>query len=209
MIYAFREDSQLATSGLMDDIFALRHSVFVEKMNWEVLRRPNGLERDEFDHTDAVHMALVRNDKLLAYSRILPTTRPHLLSDVYPELMHGKPLPRAPDVWEWTRLCAINDPETGLATPVRAMMVAVAEISLILRASRFIAQGEPGWVGRLNRLGWAAKPIGITSHYGGLPVAPLEARATIATIEVSRRRLGVHGDVLDVSSLEINIPVVA
>lgn len=210
MIYAFREGSPLATATLMESIFSLRHSVFVETLNWRALRQSDSLERDQFDHTEAIHLVYLKHGRALAYSRLLPTSGPHLPSDIYPELMKGHPSPRGPDIWEWTRLCARCDPDTGAATPIRALMVAVAEISVTLRISRLIAQSGPGWVARLNRLGWDAKALTAPTLYDGSPVVPLEARILRSTTSVSRRVLAVGGDILDVCGLlALGMPAVA
>ncbi len=43
-------------------------------------------EIDQFDHKHAMHMLYIEEGKVLGYQRMLPSTRPHLLSDVMPEL---------------------------------------------------------------------------------------------------------------------------
>lgn len=201
MIYAIREGSEAATPSLMEAIFSLRHSIFVDSLKWQALRKSNRLERDEFDHPEAIHLVYLKDGRALAYSRLLPTIRPHLLSDVYPELMQGCESPRGWDIWEWTRLCAISDPDTGTGTPMRALMVAVAEISVLLNVSRLIAQSGPVWINRLIRLGWDARALTAPTVYEGSPVVPLEARISESTISMSRKILAVSGNILDVSGL--------
>ncbi|HQG29590.1 MAG TPA: acyl-homoserine-lactone synthase, partial [Candidatus Ozemobacteraceae bacterium] len=70
----------------LESCYRLRHQVFVEERGWNAIRRPDGREIDQFDTPSATHLAVIRDGKLAAYSRILPTTEPHLLSDVYPWL---------------------------------------------------------------------------------------------------------------------------
>jgi len=202
MIHAFYMNSPIATPELMMNIFRLRHQVFVENLNWEDLRRSDNLERDEFDHDGAIHVALVDDAKVSAYSRLLPTIRPHLLSEIYPEIMQGRIPPRGPHVWEWTRLCCSPESETKKSISIRLMMVAVAELALALRAHKIIAQSDPIWIARLNRLGWNAKPLAIPIAYGGSSIVPLEARVTPLTVETSRKRLGISGDIVDWSEFD-------
>lgn len=89
---------------LMDRAFRFRHSIFVEEKGWTDLRQPDGLERDRFDDIHAIHQICLRDDEIVGYQRLLPTTRPHLLTDVLTDLCRRRP-PRGPRVFEWTRFC--------------------------------------------------------------------------------------------------------
>jgi acyl-homoserine lactone synthase len=89
---------------LMDRAFRFRHAVFVEEKGWEDLRQPDGLERDRFDDAHATHHICLRGDEIVGYQRLLPTTRPHLLTEVLSDLCRKRP-PRGPRVVEWTRFC--------------------------------------------------------------------------------------------------------
>lgn len=89
---------------LMDRAFRFRHAIFVEEKGWEELRRPDGCEIDRFDDAHAIHHICVRGDEIIGYQRLLPTTRPHLLSDVLTDLCR-RPPPRGARVFEWTRFC--------------------------------------------------------------------------------------------------------
>ncbi|MCL4745128.1 MAG: GNAT family N-acetyltransferase [Burkholderiaceae bacterium] len=89
--------------------FQLRHRIFVEEMGWENLRSADGREIDQFDHDAAVHFLLYgEGNKLIGYQRLLPTTRPHLLSEVHPHLCEVE-LPRGPEIYEWTRFAVDRD----------------------------------------------------------------------------------------------------
>ena len=89
---------------LMDRAFRFRHAVFVEEKGWEDLRQRYGLERDRFDDAHATHHICLRGDEIVGYQRLLPTTRPHLLTEVLSDLCRKRP-PRGPRVVEWTRFC--------------------------------------------------------------------------------------------------------
>jgi len=57
---------------------------------WRALAKPDGREIDLFDNEHAVHMLYIERGKVLGYQRMLPTTRPYLLSEVMPELCEGE-----------------------------------------------------------------------------------------------------------------------
>src|SRR4029453_16751283 len=58
----------------------------------------------QFDTKHAVHMLYVEDGRVLGYQRMLPSTRPHLLSDVMPELCEVE-RPVGSHIWECTRHC--------------------------------------------------------------------------------------------------------
>ncbi|WP_434872218.1 acyl-homoserine-lactone synthase [Bradyrhizobium sp. HKCCYLRH3097] len=201
MIFAFYEDSKLATPSLMDEIYDLRYRIFVEALAWSSLVKPDRRDRDQFDGDDALHVVDIHDGRVMAYSRLLPTTRPHLLSHVYPELVRGRSYPKAPDIFEWTRLCARSEIGDGDVLASRRLMVAIAEICQYLGITGLIAQSKPGWVRRLNRLGWNAQPLADPVVFDGRPTLALEARVSDRTVSTSRKCLGIDTDILDQPSL--------
>jgi N-acyl-L-homoserine lactone synthetase len=70
---------------ISEQAWRLRHRIFVEELGWSDLRRPDGREIDQFDHEEAIHHHCIRDGRVVGYQRLLPTTRPHLLTDVMPE----------------------------------------------------------------------------------------------------------------------------
>ena len=97
-----------------EGILRLRHRVFNERLNWEV-SSSNGRERDRFDDLDPIYFASL-NDRgdVDGTWRLLPTTGPHMLSDVFPFLLDGRPIPRSPLVWEMSRLALDRDSEINV-----------------------------------------------------------------------------------------------
>jgi acyl-homoserine lactone synthase len=78
-------------AALMERVYKFRHSVFVEEKGWTDLSHPDGLEHDQFDDAHAVHQICLRDDEIVGYQRLLPTTRPHLLTDVLNDLCRQRP----------------------------------------------------------------------------------------------------------------------
>jgi acyl homoserine lactone synthase len=85
-----------------------RHRVFVEMLGWE-LQCEHGIETDQFDRDDTIYV--VAHDaasEIIGLGRLLPTTRPYLLGEVFPELLNGNTPPSSPDVWELSRFAAVD-----------------------------------------------------------------------------------------------------
>ncbi len=101
--------ADLALSGASRaELAAYRYEVFVGHLGWE-LPCPVGHDQDQFDIPQALHLAARSEDgHLIGYARLLPTTGPYLLAELFPQLLGGNPLPRDAAVWELSRYAAMN-----------------------------------------------------------------------------------------------------
>jgi len=106
-------------SDIRGHLGTFRHKVFVQRLHWKIpgVLRDSTSEWDEFDGGDTVHLvALSANATVCGCARLMPTTGPHLLRDVFPELAGPDPLPFSPSIWELSRFAGsgLPDPRTGL-----------------------------------------------------------------------------------------------
>jgi acyl homoserine lactone synthase len=92
----------------LNQIFSYRYSVFVDHLKWALPSAGAGLEMDQFDRDSTYHVHVRDASVTVGYARLLPTTEPYLLSEVFPELMNGIEIPRSPDVWELSRFCSCD-----------------------------------------------------------------------------------------------------
>lgn len=106
-------------------VASYRHKVFVENLGWD-LNSPDGYEQDQFDRPDTVYVA-ARNDadEICGCARLLPTTHPYLLSEVFPQLLNGMTPPNSADIWELSRFATVdlNSPDRS---PLRQMSSEIA-----------------------------------------------------------------------------------
>ncbi len=72
---------------LIDQMFRLRAKVFADRLGWSVTVA-NGRERDRYDDLDPLY-ALALNDEggVVGTFRLLQTIGPHMLAEVFKELM--------------------------------------------------------------------------------------------------------------------------
>ncbi|QPF73621.1 GNAT family N-acetyltransferase [Roseateles sp. DAIF2] len=100
---------------LLAELAAYRYRVFVETLGWTLNCAPQR-ELDQFDHADA-HYVLLRDreGRLSGCARLLPTTRPYLLSEVFPMLAPGG-LPSDAAVWELSRFVTLSPDSEAQAT---------------------------------------------------------------------------------------------
>lgn len=197
MIHALTTTELMARPDLWEAVQRLRHEIFVEEMGWEDLRRPDRLETDQFDHDEAVHHLCMRNGRLAGYQRMLPTTRPHLLTDVLQDLCEGTP-PSGPNVYELTRYAvahAFRDGRRGVSTVGSELIAGFVEWGLTRGVDQVIIEFEPMWVLRALQLNFLARPLGYQRTYGRQQVVATLLTFNEKTLEVVRNRRGHHGPV--------------
>jgi acyl-homoserine lactone synthase len=200
MLLMISKSNSARHGDMLERAYKLRHRIFVENMGWEALRKPDGREIDQFDTEDAVHLIGLEGGEPVSYTRLLPTLKPHLLSEVYPEILDGAEVPRAPDLYEWTR-CGIEPSrrESGgsaMSPAARVLFTGVVEACLALRIRALTVETHPIWITRLEELGWATRPLGLPRPYDGQPLVAMMAEVDHRTLAKSREVLGIAEPVL-------------
>ncbi len=105
MIYVVDALNAAEYPELLEDMYRLRARVFHERLGWEVVVK-DGMERDCFDDLDPAHV--ISTDaagRVVGCMRLLQTTGPHMLADIFAPLLDGEPPLRASTIWEATRFC--------------------------------------------------------------------------------------------------------
>lgn len=152
----------------MEQAYRLRHNVFVDEMGWTDLRKPDGREIDQFDDGRALHMLYIEEDRVLGYQRMLPSMRPHLLTEVLPHLCEGD-FPVGPHIWEWTRYCVTRQHRDRgrILSPVGNLLLsAIVEWGLASGVQKIIIEMNPLWLLRLVQLNFRVTPLGLPQQIG-------------------------------------------
>jgi len=150
----------------LDSFFKWRHRVYVEQRGW-LPPSPDGRERDQFDTDDAVYLLAMEDGELVAGTRLIPTDRPHLLSEVFSHLASVKGVPRSPAVAEWTRMFVVPGRRGGLHTGACGQMCCgVMEYLLEEGAAQVGGVQELYWLPRWHHYGWRVHPLGLPEEIG-------------------------------------------
>lgn len=186
--------------GTLENVYRFRHRFFVHHKKWAALARADQREVDEFDTPDAVHIVgLDDNSDVATYTRLLPTTGPHLLSHVYPELLQGNPEPTGAAIWEWTR-AAINpfkrDSSKGASQIKGEFYAAVVEACLHLGIRALLVEAHPGLITSAIEVGFHTCPLALPTEYCGEPVVPFLCEVTERTLPRTREVFGLTSPVL-------------
>lgn len=184
MIYILSGNDAVRYPALMEQVYRLRHQVFVEELGWSDIAKADGLERDQFDRPDAVHQICVRDGKVAGYQRMLPTVGPHLLADVLPHLCEG-PLPRGLDTYEMTRYCVApgyREGRRGVSSVGSELIAGGVEWALACGVKKVIVETETIWVLRWLQMKFLVRPLGFETQIG-------KQRIIAALLEFNRSTL--------------------
>lgn len=161
MLHLIEPDCSAKEDEVLRAMFAARKEVFVDLLGWDVPVLADRFEVDQFDDEHATY--LVVTDPAgghLASARLLPTTRPHILADLYSPLCDGD-VPRGPRIYEVTRFCL--DRRIGARQRRFArdrLVMAIAEFALAEGIDRYTGVAETGWLEQILAFGWRARPLG-------------------------------------------------
>ncbi|WP_374709620.1 acyl-homoserine-lactone synthase [Massilia scottii] len=184
--------SQLSLVDL-NQIFSYRYAVFVERLKWTLPDAGAGLEVDQFDSDRTYHVCLRDAGTTVGYARLLPTTEPYLLSEVFPQLMDGAVIPRSPAVWELSRLCSVDLRSPGEHRRQadfwagRAVLRAAVQCALEHDVKRFIAVSAVAMERILFRLGVNASRASPTMQLHGHSVCAF----WIELDDITKNALGI------------------
>src|SRR6185295_11038087 len=171
MIQVVTSRNALLYEDALRDMFHLRHRIFVERMGWEALRKPDRLERDQFDTEDAIYLLLMDDDgTVIGTHRMLPTTKPHLFSDVFPQLCAVKGVQRGKKILELTRTC-VDEEALDRATMEHArkrIMVGLFEFCLRAGYEQITLLTPTDLLFRYLLIGLDIKPLGMPVEMDGI-----------------------------------------
>ena len=142
---------------LMRDLGSYRHQVFVDHLGWTLPDAARDAEWDRFDRADTIYvLALDVEGKITGCARLLPTTKPYLLSVVFPQLGGEEPLPMSPTVWELSRFAAFDltgPPAVGhtLGSPQALQLLRVAREEAGDRGAERLVSVSPVAIERILR----------------------------------------------------------
>jgi acyl-homoserine lactone synthase len=192
MLHVVTAENRARNGALMEQAYRLRHRIFVEEMGWSDLAREDRREIDRFDDAHAVHMMYVVEGKVLGYQRMLPSTRPHLLSEILPQLCEEE-RPVGRHIWEWTRYCvepAHRERGRALSPVANALLSGIVEWGLSSGISTIIIEMNPLWLLRLVQLHFRTVPLGLPQRIGAQDVLAVTASFDQRTLARLREMRG-------------------
>jgi acyl homoserine lactone synthase len=159
-------------SDLMDEMFRLRARVFHDRLKWDV-QVADGMERDKYDELGPVY--LVSTDdaarKVKGSLRLLPTTGPTLLADIFSDTCPAAVQLSAPTIWECTRFC-LDENLLGRGRreeqieALTVLIAALGEVAVRAGIQSILGNFDSTMLKLYRRIGCEVEVLGSTLRYG-------------------------------------------
>lgn len=155
-------------ADVIDEMHRMRYRVAVEQWGWRIPDIEPGYDRDDYDTDETIYFLSLDStgEKVLACSRLNPTTGPTLLSDVFPHHCEFGEPPRDPTVYELSRYVVdaqAMSKETAIA--VRARMSSAVNLFCLQTGIRSLAiLTYMNSYARSLRV-WPTRPLGRPQYY--------------------------------------------
>lgn len=191
--------ARLACSRHIIQMHHDRKRVFVDQLGWQLPSAGSWLEVDAFDNEYTVYLiACSDDDRHLASVRLLPTTRPHMLSTIFADLCDEGPV-IGPDIWESSRFTIAPLGMRGIEIMRLSQLLALAhvEFALLNGIRSYTMLGEQHRVATVLSMGWKVRPLCLPTDCGGDKVVAMEVSIDDDILPAMRRRFRVSHAVLE------------
>ncbi len=182
------------------DMHRLRCRVFSERLDWDVHVR-DGMEIDQFDNLNPVYLLSRAGEALHGCVRLLPSTGPTMLRDVFAHLLNGKSPPQDPRIWESSRF-ALDLPteaprsDRGLARATFELFAGMIEFGLSHSLSEIVTVTDVRIERILRRAQWPLRRLGTVQPIGSTLAVAGSLEVSIGALERVRLACGIQGRVL-------------
>lgn len=193
MVFIANAENRCLFEPDLEEMHRQRKVVFVDRAGWQIPVLADR-ETDAYDRTDTMY--LLAKDQpaggLLASVRLLTTTAPHLMSDLFTAACRGG-VPRGPTIWEVSRFCtapAIQNRAQRLKL-LWEMVCAVMETALVHGIEQVVFVANRALLPLTIGCGWDARPLGATLRDGSDEITAVIATITPQGLRRVRERYSV------------------
>lgn len=168
MIHLIDRRNRAAFSQQLDEMYRIRHDIYVRRRGWKALDREDGREIDQFDTDDAVYLlGLDQAGQVTSGLRLVPTTCPHLIRDVFPHAVTWGRIPNNEQVYEFTRYFIVGG-RTGMSGKRRAageLLCAMFEYGLSIGLTHISLLCDTFFLPHMLECRWNVHPLGLPTPY--------------------------------------------
>jgi acyl homoserine lactone synthase len=184
----------------MDAMFRNRAEIFSERLGWDVVVK-NGYERDRFDDLNPLYLVSVDpvTGQYWGSLRLLPTTGPNMLRDVFPQLLEDGEVVESATIWESSRICATavdgqpRRSRNGVNYVMSELIAGIGEVTMIAGLTHIVSVFDARILRVLKAVGCEPVVIGRPQRIGS-------AMAYAALFEPDFTRLKVLREELEMGS---------
>ncbi|WP_065383354.1 acyl-homoserine-lactone synthase [Hyphomonas sp. ND6WE1B] len=154
---------------LIHAMHEMRYRIVVDEWGWHIPGIQAGYDKDQFDTNETVYvLVLSRDGDVLASSRLNPTTRPHMMSELFADYCDLQSYPVGEDVWECSRFVTdrkrMHDPVEDFRTRCR-LGLGLTVWCLDHGVSRLSWLTHQKFYNLVQRV-WSTEPLGLPRRDG-------------------------------------------
>jgi acyl homoserine lactone synthase len=159
-------------SGLLDEMFRLRARVFRDRLGWDV-EVTDGKERDKYDEQGPVYIIYADETARTVKGslRLLPTTGPTVLGDIFSDTLPDAIELSAPTIWECTRFCVADSGTPGrrhreelISSGI--LIAALGDVAIRAGIEAILGNFDSTMLRLYRRIGCEVEVLGSTERYG-------------------------------------------
>ena len=187
-----------------DAMFRNRAEIFSGRLGWDVVVK-DGYERDRFDDLNPLYLVSVdpATGDYWGSLRLLPTTGPNMLRDVFPQLMEEGEVVESATIWESSRICAIAAPgqpertKNGVGYVLGELVEGIGEVALLAGLTQIVSVFDARILRVLKAVGCAPEVIGRPQRIGGVMAYAALFEPDKARMEAFRAEMNMGASVLN------------
>src|ERR1700731_1179847 len=172
----------------------LRKAVFKDRLGWDVTVS-GGLEVHEFDALGPSYLLPIdRPGTLNGCVRLLPTTGPNMLRDIFPSFVTKAALPCGEGVWEASRFAVSRNStaaELGISQTTYDLLIGVLKFGLSNGISMIACVVDVRMERILRRAGWQLERLGPAHRIGNTIAMAGQLEVSAQTLRQLEARAGL------------------
>jgi len=169
MIRIVTKDNAERHLGSLHQMHRIRKTVFKDRLGWDVTASGE-LEFDEYDALGPSYLLSIdRYGSVNGCVRLLPTTGPNMLRDIFPYFVTKIAVPRGERVWEASRFAVSGNTtsaEAGLSQTTYDLLIGVLKFGLSNGIRTIACVVDVRMERILRRAGWQLERLGPAHRIG-------------------------------------------
>jgi len=199
MIYVVDNQNRVGFHAQLEEMYRIRHDIYVGRRGWQALAKPDGRDIDQFDTDRTIYLlGLGEGGHVISGLRLNPTTGPHLIRDVFPHTISDGPIPISERIYEFTRWFVVKErvsPEDNRRA-AGELLVAMLEYGRRVGLTHITLCCDSFFWKTMQEMRWDVRRLGPITRYAEGKCITVIFDVSDRMIENTRRIREVAGDVV-------------
>jgi len=199
MIYVVDSTNRDAYQAQLEEMYRIRHDIYVGRRGWKALAKPDGRDVDQFDTEDTVYLlGLDEYGHVTSGLRLNPTIEPHLIDTVFPHAVTFGEIPVDERIYEFTRYFVVPERVDRMKRRQAAgeLLVAMFEYGLAQGLTHISLLCDSFFLNTALEMRWKVQPLGLPTPYDEGTCIAILFEVSHRVADSTREVRGVNGPVL-------------